>query len=158
MASGLRTAFTAITALSLALGFAAVAARAAEGDGLHAVPSVYWQSGDHRLDLGADFRYRAEFWNAWNGAKAEWSTFSGLRTRVRAKYAFRDLVSVFGEFQDARIHGLSHKSSGAGALYRRFSSGGDADLITSIRIGSQVPPPLLLALPAFSVIGVSPII
>jgi hypothetical protein len=123
MASGLRAGLAGLAVLSLALGFAADAARAAEGDGLHAAPSIYWQSGDHRLDLGADFRYRAEFWNAHK----EWSTFSGLRTRVRAKYAFRDLVSVFGEFQDARIYGLSHKSSGAGALYRRFSSGGDAD-------------------------------
>jgi hypothetical protein len=109
------------------LASTAGAARAADGDGLHLAPSIYWQSGDHRLDLAADLRYRTEFWDAWNGAKAEWSAFSGLRTRVRARYAFRDLVSVFGEFQDARIYGLSHKSSGAGALYRRFSSGGDSD-------------------------------
>jgi hypothetical protein len=127
MASGLRAAFSGLAALALALGFAAGAARAAEGDGLHAAPSIYWQSGDHRLDLGADLRYRTEFWNAWNGSKAEWSAFHALRTRVRAKYAFRDVVSAFGEFQDARIYGLSHKSSGAAALYRRFSSGGDAD-------------------------------
>ena len=110
-------------ALALVLGFGAGAAQAADDEGLHATPSVYWKSGDHRLDLGADFRYRAEF---WNGHK-EWSTFSGLRTRVRAKYAFKDMLTVFGEFQDVRVYGLSNKSSGAGAVYRRFSSGGEAD-------------------------------
>jgi hypothetical protein len=114
-----RVAFNGFAALSLALCLAAGTARADEEGGLHAVPSIYWQSGDHRFDLGADFRYRVEFW----GAHREWSTFSGLRTRVRAKYAFRDVVTAFGEFQDARIYGLSGKSSGAGALYRSFASG-----------------------------------
>jgi hypothetical protein len=124
MHSAVRVASSGLVVLALALGMASGTAQAAQEDGLHAVPSVYWQSGDHRIDLGADFRYRTEWWDARAGTP---DAFHGLRTRVRAKYAFRNLVTVFGEFQDARIYGLSDDSSGAGALYRRFSSGADAD-------------------------------
>jgi len=92
--------------------------RAAEGDGLHATPSVYWQDGDHRLDLGVEFRWRPEWWDATQGST---DGIQGLRTRVHAQYDFRKLVTAFAEFQDARVLHMGADASGAAQLYQRFS-------------------------------------
>jgi hypothetical protein len=120
-----RAVSTLIGALVFALAFSTGAARAADEDGFHATPSVYWKSGDHRLDLGADFRLRPEWWNA-RGTTTD--LIWGLRTRVRAKYDFRKLVTLFGEFQDARVYHMSPSATGIAAAYRRFSRTGNDDM------------------------------
>ena len=69
-------------------------------------------------------RYRVEWWDAHKGQTDD---FHALRTRVAAKFTYKSLFSLFAEFQDSRIYDLSANTSGAGALYRRFSKGGDSD-------------------------------
>jgi hypothetical protein len=111
-------ALAAACALALALPLAAGRAEAAGGeDGLRVWPSFRWSSGDHSLDLTVSSRFRTEFWDAH---AAEWDTFYALRTRVGAKYSYRNTVSLFAEFQDSRIYDLGANTSGAGALYRGF--------------------------------------
>ena len=115
------TALALACALALALPFAGGRARAAD-EGLRVKPSLGWSSGDHRLDLNLVSRFRTEFWDAH---ASEWDTFYALRTRVSAKYSFRNVVSLFAEFQDSRIYDLSAPSaSGAGGLYRDWGNPG----------------------------------
>ena len=78
-------------------------------------PSIAFSCGDHKLEVSATSRFRTEFWDAFTHNT---DTFYGIRTRVAATYSFRDVVTLFGEFQDARIYGLGAGTSGAGALYR----------------------------------------
>jgi hypothetical protein len=124
--AALRVALSLLGAVALLLPFAAPPALAepgpGEGDGFHWTPSFYWQSGDQRLDLTVGTRYRVEWWNSHTGVS---DAFHALRTRVAAKYSVKNIVTLFAEFQDAHIWGLSDKSSGAGGLYRRFSRFGD---------------------------------
>jgi hypothetical protein len=109
--------------VALLLPIAARQAQALPESGCHVVPTVYcvWDDGQQRLDLGADTRFRIEW---WDGFKDDWSTFYALRTRVRAKYSVKDIVTVFAEGQGTQIWSLGSDSSGAGALYRRFTPSG----------------------------------
>jgi len=90
-------------------------------DGFHGQPSVFWKSGNHRVDLGAETRFRTEWWDSH---AAGTSAFHALRTRVRARYSYKDEYILFGEFQDTHLWSLGAGSSGAAALYRRFSNSG----------------------------------
>jgi hypothetical protein len=84
--------------------------------------------GDHKLKLSLVSRFRNEWWNAHNDTRtgpfdaAGWSSFWALRTRVAAKYSFKKFVTLFTEFQDARIYGLDNRSTGAAGLYRRWTN------------------------------------
>jgi hypothetical protein len=88
------------------------------GDGLHLGSPLHWQSGDHRVDLGLDVRFRTEAWDAHAG-NTSW--FTGTRTRVRLGYTFRERFRLVSELQDVRLQGLGDGSSGAAALYRANS-------------------------------------
>lgn len=105
-------------------GHAQAAPDAAEDDGFNWQPSLFWRRGDQRLDLMINTRFRIEWWDAHQGHTDD---FHALRTRVAAKYAYKSLLTLFAEFQDARIYNLSQNTSGAGALYQRFSESGDSD-------------------------------
>ena len=117
------TAGIAVGAVALLLGVAPEEAQALPEEGCHLITSVYcvWDGGDQRLDLGVDTRFRVEFWDAHAGSN---SSFYDFRTRVRAKYTLKDTISVFGEFQDVHLWSLGRGSSGAAALYRRFTPSG----------------------------------
>jgi hypothetical protein len=110
-------------ALALALPFVSGSAQALPPKPLcevHATPKFGISCGDHKLDLTLTHRFRSESWDAWEGST---DTFYGLRTRVGAKYTYRDGVSIFGEFQDARTYRLGPHASGAGALYQKWGGG-----------------------------------
>jgi hypothetical protein len=110
----------------LALPFLAGDARALPPEPeceVHVKPSIGFTCGDHKFEVSATSRFRTEFWNAFTH---DTDTFYGIRTRVAATYSFRDIVTLFGEFQDARIYGLDAGTSGAGALYR-VNGGMDGD-------------------------------
>ena len=95
----------------------AAARGAPQSDGCFFTPSLGCEWGEHRLDLSLTTRLRAELWRAQS---EHTDTFYAARTRVGLKYSYGNLLSVFGEFQDARLYNLSPKMSGAGALYRAF--------------------------------------
>ena len=61
------------------------AAFAQSADGFHATPSLTWQSGDHRVDLGVALRVRTEYWDAFSDDE-DW--YTGIRSRIRAQYAY----------------------------------------------------------------------
>jgi hypothetical protein len=114
------------SALALVLPFIAGRAQALPPEPeceVHVKPSIGITCGDHKLDISATSRFRTEFWDAFTHNT---DTFYGIRTRVGAKYSFRDSFTLFTEFQDARIYGLGSKTSGAGALYRG-NGGADGD-------------------------------
>jgi hypothetical protein len=106
--------------LSCGLGAGSALAEDPQEDGCRAAPSIGCVFGDHHVDLSVSTRLRTEFWDARAG---DTDTFYAARTRIGLKYSFRDLVTLFGEFQDARIYSLSPSSSGAGGLYRTFADG-----------------------------------
>ena len=91
-------------------------------DGLHATPSVYWKSGDHRVDLGLEVRFRQEAWSAFS-EDTVW--MNGTRTRVSARYSWRDCIALYAQFQDVRLHGMWPDSTGAALLYRNANDGRD---------------------------------
>jgi hypothetical protein len=88
----------------------------------HATPGLGMSCGDHKLDLKLTSRYRAELWSGFNGFN---DNFHALRTRIGAKYSYQDAVTLFAEFQDARIYDLGTNTSGAGVPYKTFGGGGD---------------------------------
>jgi hypothetical protein len=94
----------------------------APADGLHATPSLFWKSGDHRFDLGFSHRTRGEAWRAFTN-DTEW--FTGLRTRVRAQYSFRQLFFAAAEFQNVGLLWMNEDATGAMALYRNASASAD---------------------------------
>jgi hypothetical protein len=106
--------------LAGALAPDAVRADDAAPDGLHATPSVSWKQGDHRLDVGASVRSRAEGWAAFTN-DYEW--YTGVRTRVRAQYAFRERFFLAAELQDVRLFGMTSDGTGALANYRNAANG-----------------------------------
>ena len=111
-----------LLACALAGALAPGAARAEEApDGFHATPSLYWKRGDHRIDVGASVRSRSEAWAAFTN-DYEW--FTGLRTRIRAQYGFRERLFVAAEFQDIQLFGMDRDGTGALAVYRN-ANGGD---------------------------------
>ena len=90
-----------------------------------------WQSddGDHSVNVELSTRFRVEGWDA-RSTNTDW--FSALRTRIGLKYAWKERLRAFIQFQDARLHGLSDEASGAGALYRANS--GDESRVHHDRI------------------------
>ncbi|HVH20708.1 MAG TPA: nitrite reductase large subunit NirB [Myxococcota bacterium] len=112
---------------ALLFAFAPGAARAQEApapppDGFHATPSLFWKSGDHRIDLGASFRARGEAWRAFVD-DTEW--YTGLRTRVRAQYGFQQKYFAVAEFQNVELLGMNEDGTGAMATYRSANKSGD---------------------------------
>jgi len=120
----------ALRGVTLALLVAAVAAPASAEDakpapppdGFHATPSLFWQDGKHRVDLGLNVRERAEAWSAFTD---ETTWYNGLRTRVALKYSYADLVALYAQFQDVRLNGLEATGGGAEALY--FNNSGQTN-------------------------------
>ncbi len=120
--------------LRAGLGLLAVtlpcAASAQDADGWHVAPSLYWKSGDQRLDLSLVDRFRVEGWDAFSSST---EFYTANRARIRLSYAWRDLVSLTGEVQDLRLNGLSPDLTGPGATYRANSGGGDHAGDTAMR-------------------------
>jgi hypothetical protein len=114
---------TAALVSCLALPLAARRAEAAE-EGLQLTPSVGYARGDHRLDLSFVSRYRFESWDA-RASNAD--AIHGLRTRIGARYTWKENVSLFVQGQDARVFDLSPTGSGASDLYRANTPGADDD-------------------------------
>jgi hypothetical protein len=92
-------------------------------DGLHATPSLYFQDGDHRLDLGLSTRVRTENWEAFTDTGSAW--YTGTRTRLRLQYAWRNQILAVAELQDVRLHGMDDDGTGALASYRNANGGRD---------------------------------
>ena len=110
---------------------AAVAAAAEDADGLHTAPSLYWMSGDHRVDVGAALRLRTELWDAFAD---DTEGFTGLRTRLRLQYAWKGRLAVAAELQDVRLWGMDPDGSGALANYRNANDGRRSASGTDLRI------------------------
>jgi hypothetical protein len=89
-------------------------------DGFHTTPSLFWKSGDHRVDLGAAFRFRTELWDAFAD---DVEAYTGLRTRVRVQYGWRERLLLVAEFQDVHLYGMDPDGSGALANYRNANDG-----------------------------------
>jgi len=106
------------------------AAHAQDADGLHWTPSLYWKSGDHRLDVGLVDRFRVEGWDAFTN---ETDFYTANRARLHLTYTWRDLLSLVGEVQDLRLNGLSPDLTGPGAIYRANSGGDDEAGGTGVR-------------------------
>ena len=105
----------------LCLGPEIALAQAAPPDGLFATPSLYWQQGDHRVDLGLATRVRTESWQAFTDER---SWYTATRTRVHLQYSWRDEILAVGEFQDVQLHGMDADGTGALANYRNANGGG----------------------------------
>jgi len=111
-----------IRVIALALGLLAgvTPARAEEAkpapppDGFHAAPSLYWQQGKHRVDLGLNVRVREEAWSAFSD---DTTWYTGTRTRVSLKYSYDTLFALYAQFQDLRLNGLEATGGGAEAIY-----------------------------------------
>ena len=97
-----------------------VAAEDPASDGCHVTPSIGCVWGEHKIDLSLSTRLRAEYWRA-RTSKSD--IFYAARTRVGLKYSYGTLLTLFGEFQDARLSSLSPNSSGVAGVYRTFSRG-----------------------------------
>jgi hypothetical protein len=112
---GLLWAAAAVTSCALA-GLARAEAPAAPPppDGFYAMPSLYWKSGEHRVDLGLNVRAREEMWDAFND-HTTW--YTGTRTRISLKYSYQEIFALYGQFQDVRLNGLDQRSSGAELTY-----------------------------------------
>jgi hypothetical protein len=112
-----------LTLTLLLLGGVSAFPAAAEdqpGDGCRVTPSIGCVWGEHHVDLSLTTRLRAEYWRARTSSS---DIFYAARTRIGLEYSYGHLLTLFGEFQDARIYDLASDSSGAGALYRAFANG-----------------------------------
>ena len=118
-------------AVALAAALGARVAAAEPEDGLHFRPDLAWRSGDHQVEVSLAGRYRFESWDA---RARRHDGFHGLRTRLATRYTFRDVIAAFAEAQHVALWGLSARSSGAAALYRRQTSGGDATDADELRL------------------------
>jgi hypothetical protein len=119
--AGFRAAALLALGLLLLAGAGAAQAEAQQqADGCRITPSIGCVFGEHKLDFFLTTRLRTEFWRALAPST---ETLYAARTRVGLEYSFGDLLSLFAEFQDARVYNLTSQSSGAGALYRRFADG-----------------------------------
>ena len=90
-------------------------------DGCFYTPSLYCKRGDHRFDLKLVSRYRTEFWKG-RGASDQ-DSFHALRTRIGGMYRYAELLTLYGEFQDARLYDMGAASSGAAGVYRGVAGG-----------------------------------
>lgn len=79
------------------------------------LPPLKWSIGDHSLDLSLTSRVRYETWDARTTTT---DGFWGYRTNIGAKYSYGKHVSVYAEFQDTRVYGVSPDNTfGPGFLY-----------------------------------------
>jgi hypothetical protein len=113
-------------ALVLCVGFATGEAQAIAPEEpackFYASPNLGMACGKHELDLTLTSRIRTEFWDAFAGSN---DTFVGWRNRLGMRYNYDEAVVLFAEFQDARIWKMGPDTSGAGAVYQRFSNRDD---------------------------------
>jgi len=84
-------------------------------DGLHTTPSLYWQEGPQRVDLGLYVRSRVEWWDAY---ATETDSFVGTRARVRLSYGWAGKLLLVGEVQAQRLDSMEETGTGAIATYR----------------------------------------
>jgi hypothetical protein len=91
-------------------------------DGLHAMPSLYWKSGPHRVDVGAAARVRMEGWDTPSLTNGDWDWFTGTRLRLSLRYSHAEKIVLFVEGQDTRLHGLDADSAAPVRGY--FTTGG----------------------------------
>jgi hypothetical protein len=89
-------------------------------DGLHTQPSIFWKSGDHRVDLNFAARLRTEIWDAFAD---DVEAYTGLRTRVRLTYGWRERLVLVAEMQNVSLWGMDPEGSGAIASYRNANEG-----------------------------------
>ena len=89
-------------------------------DGFHASPSLFWKSGDHRVDLSFASRLRIELWDAFAD---DVEAYTGIRTRVRVQYGWRERLLLVAELQDVHLWGMDPNGSGALATYRNANDG-----------------------------------
>lgn len=115
----LRGAMQAAMLLALCNAAAAFGAEPAP-DGFHATPSLYWQQGPHRLDLGLSVRTRAEWWDAYSDRI---DLYQGTRARVRLQYSYEQLFRLVAETQLVSVTSMDPQGTGALALYRRANDG-----------------------------------
>ncbi len=113
------------------LGSTPVAAEETDVGAFRYRPSIGWTRGDHRVDLSLVSRYR---WESWDARAPEADSLHGLRTRVGVRYAWKDTIALFGQIQDTHVFDLSNTSSGAGALYRQNTPGGDKRTADATRL------------------------
>lgn len=105
---------------AVALVIASAVARADEGDGFHADPSLFWQHGEHRFDLSVAARSRLESWDAF---AMDTDSFIGTRTRLKLSYKWRNQLVLLGEVQDVRVASLDSNGTGGLANYRNAADG-----------------------------------
>jgi hypothetical protein len=103
-----------------ALLLLASAARADDGDGFQFTPSLYWQHGEHRIDLTIAVRSRLETWDAF---AMDSDSFIGTRTRLKLQYNWNNQLVLAGEVQDVRVASLDSNGTGGLALYRNAADG-----------------------------------
>ncbi len=130
----MRSANRWLLALSAAIGLLSAGARSGAeepGDGFRWKPDMGWRSGDHRIDVSLVSRYRFESWDARAGAH---DGFHGVRTRLAVRYAHRDTIAIVAEAQHVKLWSLSPNGSGASALYRSNTSGGDDSQTDQLRL------------------------
>jgi hypothetical protein len=108
-----RLALTALTCL-------AVQARADWDESLHATPSLYFESGDHRIDLGIQVRTREELWDAY---QRNFEAYVGTRSRLRFQYTFQNRFVFFAQVQDVRLASMDPVVTGPPANYRIAADG-----------------------------------
>ena len=74
---------------------------------------------DHKANLSLVSRFRYECWDAH---ASDTRCFTAFRSRAALKYEFKDILTGFAEFQDARLNGLSGPPpvNGASGLYYNF--------------------------------------
>lgn len=83
------------------------------------LPPLKWSAGEHAVDLSLTSRVRYELWDARTTTT---DGFWGARTNIGAKYSYGKHVSVYAEFQDTRVYGVSpYNTTGPGALYMSTS-------------------------------------
>ena len=99
---------------------AAASVRADDVEGFHADPSLYWLSGENRIDLNVSSRYRLESWDAYaNDSDSFW----GLRSRLKLTYTWRETLQLVGEVQDVRVGSMDSDGTGTLATYRNAADG-----------------------------------
>ena len=111
--------------LRAAVTIALCAAATASGlepapDGFHATPSLYWQRGPHRIDLGLYVRTRPEWWSAYSDRM---DLYEGTRARLRFQYSYEQIFLLVAETQLANLGSMDPLGTGALANYRRANGG-----------------------------------
>jgi hypothetical protein len=90
-------------------------AHAQAPDGFRTTPNLGWKSGDHRVDLGFALRARSEYWDSFSDDE---DVFTGLKTRLKLQYAFREQAIATVEGQYIQLLDMDRTASGAELVYR----------------------------------------